>query len=250
MKDIHLLIADDEQPARKKIKSYLKEEDRIEKIFEAENGIEAVQKIQENNPHIVFLDIQMPGMTGFDVIETVGVENMPVVIFVTAYDQYAIDAFEVQAIDYLLKPFDQDRFRKSFHRALQQIEVKNNNTVVLKNLLDEIKTEMKYLDRIMVNVGHRFFYVKASEVIYISAEEKYVNIHTEKETYLIRETMNNLEQQLDPSKFKRIHRSNIVNVDFIKEMQPWSHGDYVMILKNGTKLTLSRRFRDRLFGKG
>jgi two-component system LytT family response regulator len=155
----------------------------------------------------------------------------------------------VQATDYLLKPYDQNRFRKSFNRALQQIELKNNNTTVLKNLLNEIKSGKKHLDRLMVNIGHRFFYVKTKEVIYISAKEKYVNFHTEKDTHLIRDTMTNLEQQLDPSKFKRIHRSYIVNMDYIKEIQPWSHGDYMVILKNGTKLTLSRRFRDRLFGK-
>jgi len=249
MHNIKILIVDDEQPARKKIRSFLKEETEIGSVLEAENGIEAVKKIHEENPDLVFLDIQMPGMTGFEVIESVGVGNMPVLVFVTAYDQYAIDAFEVQAIDYLLKPYDQDRFRKSFTRALKQLELKHSNTAVLKNLLNEIKSEKEYLDRIMVNIGHRFFYIKTSNIIYISAEEKYVNLHTERDQYLVRDTMNNMEQKLDPAKFKRIHRSHIVNIDFIKEMQPSSHGDYVVILKDGTKLTLSRRFRDRLFGK-
>lgn len=249
MQNIKILIIDDEQPARRKMRSFLKEQAGIELVIEAENGIEAVEKIQQYKPDLVLLDIQMPGMSGFEVIETIGVENMPTVIFVTAYDQYALDAFEVQAIDYLLKPYDQDRFQKSFTRALQQIELKNNNTTILKNLLNEIKSGKKHLDRIMVNIGHRFLYVKVNSIIYISAEEKYVNLHTEKEIYLIRETMNNLEQQLDPTKFKRIHRSYIVNIDFIKEMQSWSHGDYVVILKNDTKLTLSRRFRERLFEK-
>ncbi len=249
MQGIKILIVDDENPARKKIRSYLKEQEGSNAIVEAENGLDAVEKIREHQPDLIFLDIQMPGMTGFEVIETIGIENMPVVVFVTAYDQYAIDAFEVQAVDYLLKPFDQERFQKSFDRALEQIELKKNNIAILKNLLNEIKSEKKYLDRIMVNIGHRFFYVKTREIIYISAEEKYVYLHTEKDHHLIRETMNNLEQQLDPFKFKRIHRSYIVNIDFIKEMQPWSHGDYVVILKNGTNLTLSRRFRDRLFGR-
>jgi len=249
MRDIKILIADDEQPARKKIRSLLREEKGIGSIIEAENGIEAVRKIQGENPDLVFLDIQMPGMTGFEVIESVGVENMPVVVFVTAFDQYAINAFEVQAIDYLLKPFDQERFRKSLNRALKQVELKNSNVVVLKNLLNEIRSEKEYLDRIMVNVEQRFFYIKTSDVIYISAEEKYVNLHTKKDQYLVRDTMNNLEQKLDSAKFKRIHRSHIVNIDFIKEIQPLSHGDYVVILKDGTRLTLSRRYRDRLFKK-
>jgi len=249
MQDIKILIVDDEAPARKKIRSYLKNEKAIASIEEAENGIEAVQKINGQKPDLVFLDIQMPGMTGFEVIETIGIDDMPVVVFVTAYDQYAIDAFEVQAIDYLLKPFDQDRFQKSFNRALEQIELKKNNVAILKNLLNEIDKGRTYLDRIMVNEGSRYFFAPTNKIMYISAEEKYVNLHTEKDRYLIRETMSNLERQLDPNKFKRIHRSYIVNIDFIKEMQPWSHGDYVVILKNGTKLTLSRRFRDQLFGR-
>lgn len=249
MQNIKILIADDEQPARKKILTFLDQESGIKSIIEAENGIEAIKNIQTENPDLVFLDIQMPGMNGFEVIETIGVENMPVVIFVTAYDQYAIDAFEVQAIDYLLKPFDQERFQKSFNRALRQLELKNNNAILLKNLINEIKSEMGYLDRIMVNIGHRFFYIKTNDIIYISSEEKYANLHTGKDQYLIRDTLNNLEQHLDPARFKRIHRSFMVNIDFIKEMQPLSHGDYLVILKNGAKLTLSRRFRERLFGK-
>jgi len=250
MNGINILIVDDEQPARKKIYSYLKQENGIDSIIEAENGIEAVQKIQAKNFDLVFLDIQMPGMNGFEVIETVDIENMPAVVFVTAYDQYAIDAFDVQAIDYLLKPFDQERFRKSFNRALEQIRLKNTNAAIFKSLLNEIKKKRQYLQRIMVNIGHRFFFVTTSDIMYISSEEKYVNLHTAKESYLVRDTMNNMEQQLDPSKFKRIHRCYIVNLDFIKELEPWSHGDYVVILKNETKLTLSRRFRDRLFDLG
>jgi len=249
MPEIKILIADDEQPARKKIQSFLKEQG-FGSIIEAENGIETAKKIQEQKPDLVLLDIQMPGMTGFEVIETIGIENMPVVVFVTAYDQYAINAFEVKAIDYLLKPFDEERFQKSLNRALEQIELKKNNVAILKNLLNEISKGKPFLERIMVNEGSRYFFIPIQKIIFISAEEKYVNLHTEKDRYLIRETMTNLEQQLDPTKFKRIHRSHIVNIDFIKELQPWSHGDYVVILKDGKKLMLSRRFRDRLFGGG
>ena len=247
MKGLHILIVDDEQPARKKIRSYLTQEKSVDLVSEASNGIEAVRNIQKNKPDLVFLDIQMPGMNGFEVIQAVGVENMPAVVFVTAYDQYAIDAFEVQAVDYLLKPYDQARFRKSFRRGLKWIDSENENTMMVKRLLEEIKKEKKHLKTIMVNVGPRYFFVQTREIIYISAEEKYVNLHTEKETYLIRETMSNMEKRLDPSTFTRIHRSTIINTDFIQEIQPWSHGDYIVILKNGTKLILSRRFRDRLF---
>jgi two-component system LytT family response regulator len=247
MTGLSILVVDDEPPARKKIGAFLKQEEGIAAIAEAGNGVDAVKLIQANKPHLVFLDIQMPGMNGFEVIETVGVENMPAVVFVTAYDQYAIEAFEVQAVDYLLKPFDQERFRKSFSRARQQIHFKTEQALVFKNLLAEINQDKKYLKRIMVNVGSRFFFVKTGDIMYISADEKYVKLHTDKEAYLIRETMNSMEARLDPTKFARIHRSHLVNLDFIQEMQPWSHGDYVVLLKNGAKLTASRRYRDRLF---
>ncbi len=245
---IHILIVDDEQPARKKLRSFLKEEKNIESIIEAENGVEVAKLIQEKKPDLVLLDIQMPGMNGFEVIEAVGVEKMPAVVFVTAYDQYALEAFEVQAVDYLLKPYDQERFKKSFNRALERIQFKNENASLYQKLIDEIHAGKKYLQRIMVNTGHRFFFIKTGEVVFISAEEKYVKLHTEKESYLIRDTMSAMEQRLDPAKFARIHRSCIVNIDFIKEMQSASHGDYIAILKNRTTLAISRRFRERLFG--
>ena len=248
IKGVNILIVDDEQPARQKIQSYLKEEENIHSITEAANGIEAVQLIRENHPDIVFLDIQMPGMNGFEVIDTVGVDHMPVVVFVTAYDQYALDAFEVQAVDYLLKPYHQERFNKSFHRALEQVQSQpgHESSVVIKRLLEEINKEKKYQRRIMVKKGPRYFFVKTDEILYISADEKYVKLHTREESYLIRDTMARLEKCLDPAKFTRIHRSTIVNIDFIKEIQPWTHGDYIVIMQNGTKLNLSRRFSERL----
>jgi len=244
---ISILIVDDEQPARTKIKGYLNSETGIGIIFEAENGVVAVKQIQKYSPDLVFLDIQMPGMNGFKVIEAIGVENMPLVIFVTAYDQYAINAFEVQAIDYLLKPFDQTRFRQALHRALERIELKMANSSILNELLKHVHHRQEYLQRILVNEGQRYFFIPTDEITHITAAEKYATLFTVKAHYLIRETMNHLEQSLDPAKFKRIHRSHIVNLNYIKEIQPWSHGDYVVILTTGTRLTLSRRFRERLF---
>ena len=249
MKGIDVLIVDDEQPARKKIRSYLKKEKGIESIIEAENGVEAIRIIRKNNPDLVFLDIQIPGMNGFEVIEAVGVEDMPAVVFVTAYDEYAIDAFEVQAVDYLLKPYDQERFRTSLNRALEQIQSGGKESTILKKLLSEIHKEKKYLHRIMVKKGPRFFFINAHDVVYISAYEKYINLHTRETTHLIRETMNRMESRLDPENFARIHRSSIVNMNYIKEIQPWSHGDCIVVLKDGTKLNLSRRYRDNLLGK-
>jgi len=247
MSNLDILIVDDEFPARKKLRTFLKEEASGAAVREAGNGLEAVKSIQEQKPDLVFLDIQMPGMNGFEVIETVGVENMPAVVFVTAYDQYAVEAFEVQAVDYLLKPFDLERFKKSFHRALLQMKYKNAPATVFKNLLGEVNQEKKYLKRMLVNLGSRFFFVKTNEIMFIEAEEKYAKLHTEKENYLIRETMNNLEQRLDPEKFARVHRSYIVNLDFIREIHPGSHGDFQVLLKNGAQLAGSRRFRERVF---
>lgn len=244
-----VLIVDDEQPARKKIISLLKDENEIEKILEAGNGIEAIKIIEKESPDIVFLDIQMPGLDGFGVIEKIGIENMPPVIFVTAYDQYAINAFDVNAVDYLLKPFDKERFSKSFNRVRDELKFKKRKNDYIKLILDEIKKEKKYLERLLVNIGSKYFFVAVREIIYISSAEKYVEIHSVKGKYLIRDTMNNIEESLDPEKFARIHRTYIVNVEQIQEMQSWSHGDYIVILKNGEKLNMSRRYRDRLISK-
>lgn len=244
-----VLIVDDEQPARKKIISFLKSEKDIDLILEAGNGIEAIKKIKNDNPDIVFLDIQMPGVSGFGVIEEIGVENMPPVVFVTAYDQYAINAFDVNAVDYLLKPFDKDRFSKSFERVIDEIKFKRRKTNDFRLILDEVKKEKKFLERFLVSVGSKYFFVAAREIIFISSAEKYVELHTAKGKYLLRDTMNNVEESLEPEKFARIHRSYIVNVEQIQEMQPWSHGDYIIILKNGEKLNMSRRYRENLFSK-
>jgi len=243
---LKILVADDEQPSRRKVISFLKELQKNVTIIEAENGKEAIDKIKSEKPDLVLLDIQMPGFDGFAVIENVGIDIMPPVVFITAYDQYAINAFEINAVDYLLKPFDKNRFKKSFDRAIEHIHSKNKLGNDYKLLIEEIKKEKKYLDRFMVNIGSKYFFINVNEIIYVSAEEKYIELHTDKGKYLVRETMNNTEESLDPQKFARIHRSYIVNIEQIKEMQPWSHGDYVVLLKNGEKIQMSRRFKDRL----
>jgi len=247
MTPIKILIADDEAPARRKIRNFLKSEEAAGEILEAESGAEAVGLIETKKPDLVFLDIQMPGRTGLEVVEAIGPERMPAVVFVTAYDQYAVQAFEVQAVDYLLKPFDEERFRKAFRRAVERQRRPDHDGAVLERLLADLRGGAKPLQRLMVNRGPRYFFIRTADVFHIQAEEKYLDVHTEKESFLMRETLSEMEAKLDPARFARIHRSTIVNVDHIREIQPWSHGDALVILKNGTQLTLSRRYRDRLF---
>ena len=246
MNSIEILIIDDEQPARKKLISFIKKSGYACEIHEATNGIEAVEKISEIKPHLVFLDIQMPGMSGFEVIENIGVESMPFVVFVTAFDQYALDAFEVNAIDYLLKPFDQERFKKAFDKALERIDSKNPVKEDFTKLLAEINRTKKFSERFLVNQSSKYFFVQADDIFFISSEEKYVSLHTDSGTFLLRETMNNMEEKLAPDKFARVHRSYIVNISCIKEIQPWSHGDYIIVLNNNDKINLSRRYKNRL----
>ncbi len=249
MKELTILIADDEQPARKKLISFIKETQRDFIIMEASNGLEAVRIINDSKPDLVFLDIQMPGMTGFEVIKNIGPENMPAVIFVTAFDQFALDAFDVNAVDYLLKPYDKNRFLRSIGRALERIGTKKENKNQLLGLLKEINKEKKYSERFLVSHASKYFFVNTSEIDYISAEEKYVELHASKGKFLLRNTMNNIENEIDPAKFARIHRSFIVNIERVAEIQPWSHGDYVVVLRNGEKLNMSRRYSDRLLTK-
>ncbi len=246
MANLKILVADDEQPARKKLVKFLSSAGRSFIIEEASNGLEACEKIIDFKPDLLFLDIQMPGMTGIEVVQNIPSESIPLIIFVTAYDQFAIKAFEINAIDYLLKPFDQERFDLSFKRALERIEQKYGGKNEIAGFLNEIRKDKKYTERILVNSNGKYFFVPADDVIYIEAEEKYVLLHTQKAKHLIRETMGNMEGKLNSEKFARIHRSYIVNINQIREMQPWGHGDYVVMLKNGVKLNMSRRFKDNL----
>ncbi len=247
-KKYKVLIADDEPAARKKIISFLKKEDGEYIIKEAQNGIEAAEIIDGYNPDLIFLDIQMPGLSGFELIEAVGTDKMPAIVFTTAYDQYAVDAFEVNAVDYLLKPFDSTRFKKSLLRALAEIEKGDNPVKLISGILDQISKGNNSLDKFLVKKDQRYFFVPADKIYFFSAEDKYVKISTEEGSYLIREKLADLEEKLDPAKFRKIHRSTIVNINFVKEIQPWSHGDFIVILTNGKKLNASRNFRDNIFG--
>lgn len=247
MDKTRVLIVDDEPLARERIKDLLKEETEFEIVGESRNGLEAIRMINKQSPDLVFLDVQMPELDGFGVLESVDVSNIPHVIFVTAYDQYALRAFEVHALDYLLKPFDQKRFQVALQRAKTQLEMKKNGefTNRLKELLHDVKSEPKYLDRLIIKSEGRIFFIKADEVDWIEAAGNYVTLHVGQEGHLMRETMSGMEQRLNPEKFIRIHRSHIVNIERIKEIQPWFNGEYLIILKDETRLTLSRKYREK-----
>jgi two-component system LytT family response regulator len=253
-KVIRVCIVDDEPIACRRIQRLLKDDQEIEIIKVCNNGEQASEMIQKLAPDLVFLDIQMPGMNGFEVLKSLKTEKFPQVIFVTAYDKYAIQAFEVHALDYLLKPFDTERFEEALNRAKEQIHQDRDRSINhgLFALLEEMKSPPRYLERLVIKTSGRVFFLKTDEIDWIEAQGKYVSIHAGKDAHLVREGMNNLEAELDPRKFVRIHKSTIVNIDRIEQLQPWFHGDYRVVLRNGTILTLSRRYRqklDELLGK-
>jgi two-component system LytT family response regulator len=248
MKKIRTLIADDEPLARERIATLLRAEDDIEVVGECADGSRAAAAIQQLSPDLVFLDIQMPGSDGFDVIQSVGADRMPNVVFVTAYDKYALKAFDVHALDYLLKPFDRTRFQKALSRARDHIERQQTGDLGkrLLALVQDLKSDTQRIDRLVVKSGGRVFFLRTDEIDWIEAAGNYVRLHLAGESHLFRETMNALEARLDPQRFVRIHRSRIVNIERIQELQPWFNGEYAVILRNGTKLTLSRGYREKL----
>ena len=245
---IRTLIADDEAPARARLRQFLREEADFEIVGECANGRQAVAAIQQQRPDLVFLDVQMPRLSGLEVCRALSDGPLPLVIFVTAYDQYALPAFEVHAIDYLLKPFDQDRFRKSLHHAREQIlrgQTQPLNERLLA-FLQDFKTGPPKLERLAFKSEGRVLFVRVGEIDWIEAEGNYARLHVGTASHLLRETMHWLEDQLAPDKFLRLSRSVIVNLDRIKEVQPLFYGDSVAILRDGTKLNLTRNYRERL----
>jgi two-component system, LytTR family, response regulator len=246
---IRVLIADDEALARKFIRRMLKDDHDVEIVGECTNGKEAVAMIRKQNPDVVFLDVQMPEMDGFAVLESIGIERLPQIIFATAYEQYALRAFELHALDYLLKPFDQARFKNAIKHAKERFrsERQSEGRTQISALLESIKNKPQYLDRLMIKAGGRISFLRTDEISWIEADDKYVHLHTGKISPMVRQTLSAMETQLDPRKFRRIHRSAIVNVERIKELQPLFSGEHSILLQDGTKLTLSRKYKDKLF---
>ena len=249
---IRVLVVDDEPLAREKIRGMAADDPDLRVVGECTNGAEAIEAVQTLKPDLLLLDVQMPEVGGFAVLDALRSNggHLPPVIFITAYDHYAVRAFEVHALDYLLKPFDRERFAAAMERAKKQLRRDPDNGIDARilALLEQIKEPQRYSERLVVKTGGRVFFLNTDEIDWIEAEGNYVSIHTGAKGYLLRETISSLETQLDPREFVRIHRSAIVRLDRIKELQPWSHGEYHVILHDGTQLTLSRSYREKLQG--
>ena len=254
-----VLIVDDEPLAREVIRLLLEPRKDITVVSECGSGQEAVERILAGGIDLVFLDIQMPDLDGFEVIDAIGVEHMPAVVFVTAYDEFALKAFEKHALDYLLKPFDEERFTDALCHALRAVREVSSEDLArsLAPLLDhyresddELKSRResgsKYLSRVIVKQSGRVFFLKSEQIDWVEAAGDYVALHVGSKKYMLHQTLRSFEERLDPTRFLRIHRSSIVNVDRIRELQPHFNGEYVVLMEDGTELKLTRTYRSNL----
>jgi two-component system LytT family response regulator len=241
---IRTVIVDDEPLARERVRTLLQQERDVEVVAECADGPKAVAAVKAHAPDLLFLDIQMPGMDGFEVLQELSREQMPLVIFVTAFDRHALKAFEVHAQDYLLKPFKQGRFKETVQRARETL-ANQNVGAVSKNLMALLgQAQREHLARIPVRVGERLVFVKTSQIDYIESAGNYLVLHAGKESHVVRETLSGLEEKLDPKHFLRISRSTLVNLDQIKELQPLFKGEHAVLLHNGKQLTMTRGLRE------
>ena len=252
---MRVLIADDEAPARAKVRRYLGEYPEVEIVGEAENGADAVEQIAELSPDLVFLDVQMPELDGFGVIETIGVTEMPHVVFVTAFDEHALRAFEVRALDYLLKPFTPERFSAVMDRIRALIGKQSTAAAAeISGKLEALVAAMttgrpRFLRRVLVHHENKAFLMPVERIDRVEADRNYVRLHSGSTAFTLRGNIGALAERLDPEKFLRINRSEIVRLDAVKELQPWFHGDYRVIMADGTTLMWSRRFRAQTAGE-
>jgi len=244
---IRVLIVDDEPLARRGIRQRLRAEKDVEVVGECGDGATAIEAITTLTPDLVFLDIQMPELGGFDVIDAIGIERMPAVIFVTAYDEHALRAFDVHALDYVLKPIDGERFSVALQRARETLARKGDGlTRQLAALLDEVGHTRRYARRLAIKSSGRVALVDLADVDRLEAAGNYVEVHAGRKKHLLRETLTSLESRLDPGLFLRVSRSSIVRADRIRELRPMFNGDSVLVLHDGTEVSASRRYRSRL----
>jgi two-component system LytT family response regulator len=245
---ITVMIVDDEPLARHGLREIIGSEKDLMIVAEAADGEEALRSIAKHSPDVVFLDIQMPEVDGFDVISALPKKKIPLVVFVTAYDEFAVKAFESHALDYVLKPFDAERIRSALHRVREMIRLKTNAAYSVKILeaLQSRHSPKKYIERIMVRNAGKISFVPVDEVLWIEAAADYIVLHTKNGKHTTREMIGSIEQQLDPSRFVRIHRSSIVNLSSIRELRPEHHGDMIALMIDGSKICVSRSYREKL----
>lgn len=239
MKKIRVVIVDDERLARDIVKNYIREHENVEIVAECENGFEGIKAINESKPDLVFLDVQMPKITGFEMLELL--EHKPLIIFTTAYDQYAIKAFEVNATDYLLKPFAYDRFDEALKKAVSTLESNSINTTnTIENIINTVDQAEEYLDRVIVKFNQKINIIPVDEIIYLEAQDDYVQIVTPKVKLLKQKTMKYFEKHLNPNNFVRIHRSYIASLQNIGEIELYDKESHKAAMKNGIKLPVSK----------
>jgi two-component system LytT family response regulator len=245
---IRAIIVDDEPLGRERIRTLLREDADVDVVGEAADGRQAIAAVERLRPDLLFLDVQMPEMDGFAVLDAIADKHMPAIIFVTAYDRYAVQAFEVHALDYLLKAFDRERFESAVARAKEEIRRSREGILNerLLTLLEDLESRKQQATRLVIKASGRIFFLPVEEIDWVEAADNYVRIHAAGKEHLMRETLQSLEGRLDPAMFLRVHRSTIVNIDRIRELQPMFHGDYALRLCDGTELTLSRNYRDKL----
>ena len=245
---IRAVIVDDEPLARLRISDLLAAADDVDVIAQCANGDEAIRVIVDTNPDLLFLDVQMPEIDGFDVLQAIGVGTVPAVIFVTAYDQFALRAFEANALDYLLKPYDDERFHAALQRARARIRPQQKDDVDrrLLALLKDARGDRGYLQRLVVPSGQRSVFIRVEQIDWIEAERNYVRLHVGGQSYLLRENVSRIATALDPAMFCQIHRSTVVNIDRIQEVESLSNAEYLVVLRDGTKLSSGRKYRGNL----
>jgi two-component system LytT family response regulator len=243
---MNVLIVDDEPLARAGMRMLLEEEAGIATIAEARNGAEAVTLIRESRPDLALLDVQMPGMDGFAVLKELGADSMPPVIFVTAHDKYAIQAFEVNAIDYLLKPVTRERFSQALARVRERMSTQGPDNRNVLSLLQQLSAPPRYLTRVALRSAGKISFVGIEDVMYVQAAENYVQLHLKSSRHLLHVPIATLESSLDPQLFLRIHRSLVVNVQYIQELETGAHGEYIVVLKNNVRLQSSRTYHEKI----
>lgn len=245
---IRALIADDEPLAREWVRSAVAEDPDLDVIGEAGDGFEAAEVIRRLKPDLVFLDVQMPGLDGFGVLEALSPEEIPAVVFVTAFDQYAVRAFEAQAVDYLIKPFSRDRVEEAVRRVRELVKGRSLEDFreSIAKIVEKVRRDRSYPEWVLLKADGKNVFVKVRDIDWIESQRNNVRIHVGQTLYLLHETTTAIASRLDPKRFLRIHRSAIVNIERIRELHPWFNGDYAVVLRDGTQLTLSASYRDRL----